>query len=69
MTQPPRDDFRSDVVGSTAHRPFAFILELQFGGKAKVSNLDAHGGIEEDVGHLEVSVDDLEGVQVCDGLE
>ena len=54
----PLYDLGGDVVGSAAHGPLFLVGELELGSKAKVTNLDVHGAVEEDVAELKISVDD-----------
>lgn len=49
---------RRYIVGSTANCALSLAIELQLGRKTKVTNLDLHLLVKEEVAKLEISVDD-----------
>jgi hypothetical protein len=63
-------NFRGDVVGSTAQRGSADGLHIptsnQERSQTKIANLGIHLRIEEDVAHFEIAVDDSFAVHVLD---
>ena len=61
--------FRGDVVWSPADCSFLFLRELQLSREAEVSYFEFHTAVDEDVSHLEISMDDTIGVHVLDSRE
>ena len=57
-----------DVVRCTADRTLALTVELELGSETKITNLDLHLFIDEEVTKLKISMDDAMAVQVFDGL-
>lgn len=56
-------------VGDGAAEGLGEVLGLHGAGESEVCKLDVLAAIDEDVFALEVSVDDVQGVQVVDGLQ
>ena len=59
-------NFWCDIIWSTAYRSLSFSIELKFGSQAKITNLDLHLVVEEQVTELKISVDDTVTVQILD---
>ena len=58
----------SDVVWRTANGALFFTVEIEFGGQTKVTQLDLHLVVEEEVAELQVAVDDPVRVQVLQSV-
>ena len=58
------DDFRGDVLRSPAYTESELSLGEAHFREAKISQLDMSVLIEEDVLGLEISIDDVSGVEV-----
>ena len=61
-------NLRGDVVRSTTDGSFALSIKLEFGSKTKVTNLDLHLLVEEEITKLEISMDDPMRVEVLDSI-
>jgi hypothetical protein len=61
--------FGCDVVGGAADGGLALPVKLEDAGEPEVSDLDVPAEVEEDVGELEVAVDDAPLVQVLQRRE
>lgn len=62
---------RGDVVRGSTDGPLFLAFEFQFGGQTKISNLDLHFFVQEEIAQFHVSVDDPVGMQElesCDHL-
>lgn len=66
-------DLRCDVVGCSTDRPLPIAIKLELGSQTKVTDLDLHFVIDEQVAELEtgvkdlLSVNDFVGVHVLEG--
>ena len=60
------EHLRSDIVGSTANGALPLTIELKLGGETKITDLDLHLVVEEEVAQLQISVDDAMTVEVLD---
>ena len=56
----------SDVVGSTANGTLPLSIELKLGGETKITDLDLHLVVEEQITELQISVNDAMTVQILD---
>lgn len=45
-------NFWRDIIGSTANCPFTLSIELKLSGQTKITNLDLHLVVEEQVTEL-----------------
>ena len=58
------EHFRGNIVGRTADRALALTIELKLRCKTKVTNLNLHLVVKEEVTELEISMNDAMTVKV-----
>jgi hypothetical protein len=66
MTLLPFQNLGSNIVRSTTNGSLALAVELQFGCKTEIPDLDFHLVVKEEISKLEISVDDSMAVKVFD---
>lgn len=64
----PIKDFRGYVVGRSTNSPLVFMLELELGCEAEVSNFDDKLVVEKDVGKFQIPVDVLFGMEIGNSI-
>lgn len=64
MTLLALEDLGGDIVGSTTNGTLALTVEFKLGCETKITNLDLHLVVKEEVTKLEISMDDAMTVQV-----
>lgn len=67
MTLLTLEHFGSDVVWCTTDSTLPLTIELELRGQTKITNLNLHLVVKEQVTELQVSMDDTMTVQVLDG--
>ena len=66
---PTLQDFRCDVVGRSTDSPLLLAIKIELGGETKVSQLDLHLVVEEQIAELEIPVDYTVRVQVLERMD
>jgi len=61
-------DLWSNIVWSSANCPLPLSVELKLGSETKITYLDLHLVVEEEITQLEISMDNSMGVQVLNGI-
>ena len=58
------EDFRRNIVRSTANCSLFLSVEVEFGREAEITQLDLHLVVEEEVAQLEITMDNAMRVQI-----
>jgi hypothetical protein len=66
---PGLEYFRSNIVGCAADSFLFLAIIIDFGSQPEISHLDGHAFPQEEISKLQISMDDLLGVQVLQSLE
>ena len=61
------EHFWGDIVRSTADGTLALSIELELGGETKITDLNLHLVVKEEITEFEISMDDAMTMQVLDG--
>ena len=68
MTLLSLENFWCDIVWSTTNGSLSLSIELKLGCQTKITDLDLHLVIKEQITQLEISMNDSVGVQILNGI-
>ena len=68
MTLLSLENFWCDVVWSTTNGSLSLSIELKLGCQTKITDLNLHLVIEEQITELKISMNDSVGVQILNGI-